>query len=830
LTLWIGIIFTGYPEVLFLVKIMSPSVPISCYHCGQSAANRDITFDNKIFCCQGCLMVYRLLVEKELGLYYSLNPNPGISPTDTARAQSYSYLDDPMLVQRLISFSDGKSTHVQFKIPAIHCSSCIWLLENLYQLHPGIQSSTVNFIRKELVVHYDVTIISLRELVVLLAALGYEPEINLASIQPEMKSKKDYELYLKIGIAGFAFGNIMLLSLPEYLARGGLSNRTFALFFGIINIILSLPVFFFCASDYFKSAWQGLRQKIVNMDVPITLGIVALFLRSIYEIIFNLQQGYLDSFSGLVFFLLIGKLFQKKTYDRLSFERDYRSFFPLSVTRIEADQELMVPIEKLGPGDRLLIRNQELIPCDSLLISQQALIDYSFVNGESMPVEKQQGDLLYAGGKQVGKSIAIEVVKDVSQSYLTQLWNSAAFKKPSSPQLSQLANSVSHYFTFTILAIALIAFLIWLPVDGRRAVTALTAVLVIACPCALALSTPFTLGNTLRIYARHGLYLKQTTVIEELARIKTIIFDKTGTLTHSATTALQFIPLNGQADNLSNREKLYIRSLVKHSTHPLSQILLTHFTDQPLLPVREYQEIPGQGITGKMDGISVRIGSSEFIGIPANQASTENVTTVFVEIENRPRGYFNLHPVYRSGLKRIIGLLQQRYQIFLLTGDKDYSRRDLHEFFPRDTMIYFNQSPFDKLNFVQKLQAVSPVLMIGDGLNDAGALKQSDVGIAITDETSAFTPASDAILDAGALAHLPFFLHFAHSSIKVIWASFVISFLYNVIGLSFAVQGTLSPLIAAILMPASSISVVLFTIGTTSILARIMFPTRKAQT
>jgi Cu+-exporting ATPase len=795
---------------------------IPCYHCGRLCRTpAAITSQDKIFCCTGCKLAHDLLDEKELGHYYQLSPTPGITPLRTDFTHKYSYLDDPDIVRQLSRFSSGKEIHVQFRIPAIHCSSCLWLLENIYRLHQGILNSRVNFMRKEVSIQIDSRLISLRELVELLTSIGYEPEINLASLQQQVQKKTDYELYIKIGISGFAFGNIMLLSLPEYLSRGGLSNQTFTLFFGILNILLSLPVMFYCAMDYFKSAWQDLRQKHINLDVPISLGILALFLRSLYEIIYNLQPGYMDSFSGLVFFLLIGKLFQKKTYDSLSFERDFRSYFPLSVTRKNSEGDQSVSIEKIRPKDRLLIRNQELIPADSVLISEQALIDYSFVTGESIPVKKHRDELIYAGGRQIGKSMEIEVIKEVAQSYLTQLWTSTSGKSEGEP-LTSLANSVSRYFTLAVLTCAVSAALYWFPLDWVRAVTAFTSVLVVACPCALALSTPFTFGNTLRIFARNGFYLKQASVVETLARIQVIIFDKTGTLTQSSQTRIGFSTLKNQLRELSSGEKLYVRSLVKHSTHPLSQILLLHLSPLPVAAVQDYQELPGQGLVGSVDGKAIRLGSAQFIGTITPPDLTSHASTVFLEIDGKVLGYFEIQHSFRAGLKEIIHSLQRHFRIFLLSGDQDHSRKEMRQFFEREEQLLFNQTPFEKLNFVKQLQQEHIVMMIGDGLNDAGALKQSDIGISVADDISAFTPASDAILDAGRFTYLPVFMRFSKSSIKIIWASFFISFLYNVIGLFFAVQGTLSPLIAAILMPISSISVVLFTIGITTLMAKKM--------
>ena len=792
-----------------------------CYHCGDDCPYSNIRIEEKSFCCNGCKLVYELLSEKDLCTYYSLAKSPGISPGEAGLNTKYGYLDDPGVVKQLISFTDGTRSRVTFTTPDMHCSSCIWLLENLYRVKDGIIDSRVNFLRKEVVVNYDSSKVSLREIVELLTTIGYEPEINLASLNQEVSSETNKQLYIKIGVAGFAFGNIMLLSFPEYLSGNETMDPTFTFFFGILNIALALPVFFYSSIDYFKSAWQGLRQKYINMDVPISLGILALFLRSFVEIVTQSGTGFFDSFTGLVFLLLIGKLFQKKTYDSLSFDRDYRSYFPVSVLRKTNTGEESVLINKITARDRILVRNSELIPADAVLIKGNGYIDYSFVTGESEPVSKVSGDIIYAGGRQTGGMIELEVVKDVSQSYLTQLWNNKEFKKSGSYGITSLANQVSKYFTAIVLSVAVLAAVYWVRTDIFLAINAFTSVLIIACPCALALSTPFTLGNTLRIFGKNAFYLKNTLVVEALAKIQYIIFDKTGTLTKSRSAEIEFIATDDSLEFLTEAEQIQIKSLVTQSTHPLSQHLVSYLDFVKTLGVSNFQEHPGLGIEGIVQNNHIRIGSSNFIKIAMNKDATPLASQVFIQIDGMNRGYFKISNKYRPGLKQVIGKLSSKYEIALLTGDNQSEKLNLQKYFKSGLNLWFNQTPFDKLNYVKKIRANNKkVLMIGDGLNDAGALNNSDVGITISEDVNTFSPASDGILNADTFIRLPDFIHFAKISMNIIRISFIISFLYNIIGLSIAVQGTLSPLFAAILMPISSVSVIVFTTGMTTLIAK----------
>ena len=795
---------------------------LGCYHCGDNCPNSDIHIGDKLFCCNGCKLVYELLKEKDLCAYYSISQTPGSSPPEAGISSKYSYLDDEAVVRQLISFTDGKISRITFKIPGIHCSSCIWLLENLYRVDAGVIDSKVNFLRKELSLSFFNNKTSLRTIVEVLSSVGYEPEINLASVQKRVQKRTDKELYLQIGVAGFAFGNIMLLSFPEYLAFNKEIEQQFVSFFAFISIFLALPVFFYSSLGYFKSAFSSLRQKAINMDVPISLGIITLFVRSIYHIVFAEGSGYLDSFSGLVFLLLIGKLFQKKTYDTLSFDRDYRSYFPLSTTKKENDIEMTVPLEQLAVGDRILLKNRELIPADAVLIKGPALIDYSFVTGESTPVEKKSGEIIYAGGMHIGSLIEMEIIKEISQSYLTQLWNDDTFsKQKEGSKITTLANVVSKYFTIAVLFIATLAAMYWLPDNITLAINAFTAVLIVACPCALALSTPFTLGNTQRIFGKNKFYLKNVSIIEALAKIHTVIFDKTGTLTYTKGSNPKFIPSDIIPEQLTYKEIVWIRSLVKNSSHPLSKRLYSSLRSAQLVPISDFEDFPGMGLQGRVEGNNIILGSEQLVASKIKQDMPIFSSQVQVKINDQYRGFFQIPHNYRKGIGEMIKSFARRFRIFLLSGDNEAEKKNLTEIFGSDENLMFNQSPFEKLNFVKKIQQeTGKVLMIGDGLNDAGALSQSDVGISISEDINTFTPASDAILDGDQFKNLPLFLKFSRISIRIIIISFIISFLYNFVGLYFAVQGTLSPLIAAILMPASSLTVVFFTIGFTTLVGK----------
>jgi Cu+-exporting ATPase len=538
--------------------------------------------------------------------------------------------------------------------------------------------------------------------------------------------------------------------------------------------------------------------------------------------------GYCDSLCGLVFFLLCGRLFQKKTYDRLIFDRDYKGFFPLSVVRKILNGEESVAISRLQVGDRIILRNGELLPADAKLVNGEACLDYSFVTGESEPVTHPAGSHLYAGGRQVGGAIEVETVKPVAQSYLATLWDNEAFRKNRDNDLDSLTNRYSRRFTKLVIGVALAAAAFWIVSDASVALKAATSVLIVACPCALALAAPLTHGTAQRILARLKVFLKNALVIERMAEVDTIVLDKTGTLTSADARGVTFQNTENRkqkaemaGDDLSVEETNWIASLARHSTHPNS-VRIARALGGAAWPVANFKEIPGCGVEGEVAGRKIRLGSRAWIYGPAGRdARPTSAGSVFISIDGQERGSFALESSLRPEVESLIAQLGGRFELMLLSGDNERETARFKKIFGEKATLRFHQSPADKLNFIRELQQRGrKVMMVGDGLNDAGALKQADVGVAVVEQVGVFSPASDVILDAAELPRLARVLEFSRQAARVVRIGFIISALYNVVGVSIAAAGLLAPIVCAILMPLSSATVVLFACGTTAWLGR----------
>jgi Cu+-exporting ATPase len=778
---------------------------IQCYHCGEDCIDKPIHAHEKVFCCEGCKMVYEILNQNGLCNYYEISKNPGINQRIKIRENKFAFLDNETIQNSLTVFKDSKQTHISFYLPQMHCSSCLWLLENLYRLNENIISSKVNFTRKEADIVFNHQFVTMREVAELLTAIGYEPYISLNDAK-HTKIKFNKSKIYKLGVAAFCFGNIMLLSFPEYLGIDSKEQNLLSLF-RYINLGLSLPVFFYSSSEFYYSAWKSLKHRFLSIDVPIVLAIAVTFGRSVFEVLSNTGGGYFDSMSGIVLFMLIGRILQDKTYEQLSFERDYTSYFPIAVTKVKDEKEETVALPEIKLNDTLLIHNQELIPADGILTRGKALIDYSFVTGESLAIEKEMGELVYAGGKQIGSNIEILVVKEVAQSYLTKLWNREELQENKVEEERSFVHLLGRYFTWLVLLLSVSSAVFWYFHDPNKMWVAATAVLIVACPCALLLSNTLTNGNILRILGRNNFYLRSAQTIEDIANIDYIVFDKTGTLT---TGRYHDIIYDG--NQLTNETKRKIVALASQSTHPMSKSIVSWANETSRSKVSAYEELPGKGVEGLVDGSIVMLGSKSYVtGVHSNR---DVETAVYVSVDGLVYGKFTFRNHYREHIPMLIKRLNKNYQLAVLSGDNAGEKDYLEELLGFNATILFHQKPEDKLEAIKYLQKEGKkVMMIGDGLNDAGALKQANVGIAVTENSNNFTPASDAILEANQLQRLYKFIQLCKDNKKVVLLAFSVSILYNIVGNYFAVMGNLSPMRAAILMPCSSISILLITFG-----------------
>lgn len=753
-----------------------------CAYC-ESVCDSDIVhLNNQHYCCYGCATLSDVVARMKH------------APVDIAL--KYKQLDLPESFNELVDYQNDKLYKIAISLPAIHCSSCIELLEDLPSFMNGVLSCHVNFEQRRCTVSIRKNV-PLSAVAQLLDDIGYPPQISVSQKRNDAEKAINRTNLLKLALAGFCFGNIMLFSLPHYFGLGVTNQLFFTRLFSVLSMVLSLPVVAYAGRDYLTSAYKALSAGKLHINVPIAIGILSLFGWSFYEILSGAGIGYLDSLAGLIFFLLIGKWFQHKVYDHVSYHRNVQDFIPLVVRKLVHQQEEWVRIDSLEKGDIVRVKNEEIIPVNGILLKGIGRVDYAFITGESVPEPVQHLGAVYAGGCQESGELDIQLSEKPS---IEKLWSTWSTNSEVKEFRNSWLDAISHYFTLGVLAIALVAGAVWGFIDMSRAIFVFSAVLIVACPCALALSAPFTYGNILRVFSKNNFFLKNANAIFTLGEIQHIVLDKTGTMTEKEALLVSF-----EGGELTAMDKQLIAAVTNQSTHPLSSIITHYLKGVDFLPTLHFKEEQGKGVEATVGGKFIKIGSSSWL----NAADTSKATSVYVSIDEELIGHFRIQAKYRTGLETILNRLSTMVSLSVLSGDTDGEKSALHHLFPGFKMLKFKLKPAQKAQLISELQTQEKVMMIGDGLNDSAAIQRGDMGVALTENLNGFYPGSDAVLLSDSFEQLPEMVALAKYAKKIVRWSFLFSLMYNVTGVGFAVLGLLTPVIAAILMPLSSISVVL---------------------
>ncbi len=766
----------------------------TCFHCSEVCMDSSLIYGEKQFCCRGCYNVYSILHNNQLDEYYCLNESPGQSLKNMP-SHGWNEIDLPEYASRFILFKDEHITRAVFYLPQIHCSSCLWLLEHINQIHPAVISSQVNFNEKKLYISFNNADIKLSDLANLLESIGYKPFTE----KVKQKEKVSSIAIVQIGVAGFCFANIMMLSFPEYLGLNQGSELYLINYFRWISLSLSLPLLYISTPAFFSKAWKGLKHNYVNIELPISLAIIVTFSRSLIDIGTEMGSGYLDSMSGIVFFMLLGRYIQDRTNFSLNFSKNFNSYFPFSCTVKINNNFFSKPISEILENEILVLKYGEILPVDGVLSKGRATIDYSYITGESENKLHQPGDLLYAGGRVVDVAIELLVIKPFSKSNFMQMWNHAAFQKADNNH-KKWTDALGKYFTFIVLGIALSSLIFWMwKGDYALAWRAATSVLIVACPCALLLSTGFTYGFMTNILNRYKIFIKNHFVFDTLTKLNQIVFDKTGTLTYNAKDRVSLV-----SSKWNKNEKNHALNLLWNSNHPMSKSVLQYeMFYKPNQKMDSFIERPGLGIEGWIDDHHYKIGKAAFV-----QLENASLKGTFVQ---KDQDILANYIVSQDLKPQVTDLLHQlnKYKLSILTGDIHEHAELIRPMLPEGIKIFSNQTPTDKLHYIEQLQSNGDkVMMIGDGLNDAGALKQSDLGVAISEDHFSFTPSSDIIIEGKNINKLSSLILVAKQVKKLILLAFLYSLAYNLAGIYFSVRGELSPMVAAILMPLSSIGVI----------------------
>ncbi|MBF0380907.1 MAG: heavy metal translocating P-type ATPase [Magnetococcales bacterium] len=804
----------------------SPPSPQPCYHCGldvpqhspiRDHKNGDSNKDEKLFCCSGCLGAYQIIDGMGLEDYYRLREgdNSTLQPEGSEDSGLLAF-DDPDYQSGLVK-EVGENREINLILSGIHCAACVWLNEQVLRKLPGVESVQVNFSTQRAKISWNPTTTLLSTIIQTIRRIGYQAEPYDPSKTELVFQKQNRELLYRLGVAGFGAANVMFLSVALYAGYFQGIEADFKNYFHWLSFALATPVVFYSGGEFYKGAWRSLKMAHLNMDLPITIGGFATYSYSVAITVSQQGEVYFDSVTLFIFILLTGRYLESAARRKAAGATErLLNLEPKTATVLRNEQAVTVPVREVRVGDLVVIKPGEKIPVDGTIIKGHTSVDESMLTGESLGVRKIVGAVVAGGSMNVDGAITIEANRVGENTTLAKIIQRIEKAQAQRPPIQNLADKIAGWFIGTILLLATATFIYWLNHDPSQALQNTVALLIITCPCALGLATPAAMVVATGAAAKQGILVKNGETFERLEKVTQVVLDKTGTVTQGTPHVDRILPTKG-----ISKEYLLTRAagVEQYSEHPVGKAIVKAVEEHNYILPKDISSVKnsaGLGIEAIVSGKKTRVGRLEFAssGIKNRPLAYPEdkefpATWALCVEEDKILGWIGLNDRPKDDAKTAIATLKNMgLPVTLLSGDQ----RAVVELIAKEMDILQSQSevlPAGKETFIKELQNQGEIAaMVGDGINDAPALARSDVALAVENATDITVAAADVILLNRNLDNVAQTFALARRTMKIIRENFLISIIYNSIAIPLAIAGHVSPIVAAIAMPISSLVVV----------------------
>lgn len=786
------------------------SEKIKCSHC-HLEFNKSVMIEDgeNYFCCNGCQGVFHLLSDQGLESFYKKAGDVKLTPP-TKQYEDSSNFNAPAFYDRFVKTNKEGFNEVSLIIEGIHCSACVWLNEKALHKMEGVIEANINFTNNKATIVWADDVVKLSEIIDMIRAIGYNAYPYDASIQEAHANKERKEYYLRMAVALFATMNIMWIAVAQYAGYFTGITQDVKTILNIAEWTLATPVLFYSGWVFFRGAYYGMKNKVVNMDLLVATGATSTYLYSIYITFAQAGEAYFDSVSMIVTFVLIGKFLEVLSKKSVADTLDVISKqIPAEVNVIQEGKVVSLKLSEVRSGDIVVVSSGEKVLFDGEILQGEGSFDESNLTGESDPIYKSVGDTIISGTTSIDADVRFRASKDFAHSTLATLVNLLESALNKKPKIEQMANRLSEHFSSVILGLALVTFLVWWiwPHSFETAFMVGISVIIIACPCALALATPLATLVGLSLGASRGILFKEAAQLETMAAIDTLVLDKTGTITVGKPEVVQM-------HSVKSFDPALLYALVQNSKHPVARGVGTYIKEHYDVDAHEdfesYKQIPACGIEARKGGKTFLGGNAKLLGMYAitSDFSSENTLFYFVE-EKEIVAVFELQDAIKPQAKEIIANIANRgIDVVMLTGDNAKSaQRIAHEAGIEN--YRYEQTPEDKASFVEELHAKGKkVVMVGDGVNDILALANADIGIVMGSGSDIAIEVSDVVLMDSSLKSLEDAFKISRTTFGLVKQNLGISLVYNAITIPLAMAGYVIPLVAAISMSVSSLLVV----------------------